>query len=187
MKRRNLIMHYSLFVGVLSAALGGDAFAAVRIGNTSRANQYSQQMLEQQRAVQMASVNNIAQMSGNPNFMAPQQSENAREEESSNAARLASCSRIYPNGEFAIERPTAGTGMGGAKTCVAVVELRGLNMGKNGGDAVVARANIAAGTAIKCNISEFPESTYLPDAQNVVFPADNEPTVQDVIKVMNQE
>ena len=185
MKRKNLIMHCSLFAGLIGAMAAGDAFSAVRIGNTTRANQYNEQIAEQQRVAQMASVNDIAKISGN----AEQKSAttNNRVETSGDAAKLDACSRIYPTGEFEIAQPTAGLGAGGAKTCVAVVELRGYQMGKNGADAVLARANVAAGSTIKCNISDFPESAYLPDAQNVLFPADAEPTVQDVIKVMNQE
>ena len=189
MKRKNLIIHYSLFAGMLSALAVGDAFAAVRIGNTSRSNYYSQQIAEQQRAAQVASVNQIAQMSGNveQNFASPKNTDSARKEASKDAAMLDACSRIYPNGEFEIARPTAGLGAGAAKTCVAVVELRGYQMGKNGSDAVLARANVAAGSTINCNISDFPESSYTSDAGNVLFPSDSEPTVQDVIKQLNQE
>lgn len=179
-------MHYSLFAGMLGALANGDVCAAVRIGNTTRANQYSQQIIDQQRATQVVSVNDIAKMSGNVEQKSADTAPE-RSPASENAAALEACSRIYPNGEFAIAQPTAGIGAGGAKTCVAVVELRGYQMGKNGADAVVARANIAAGSAINCNISDFPEYSYLPDAENVVFPADNEPTVEDVINVMNQE
>lgn len=178
MIRKNLIMHCSLFAGLIGALVDGNAFAAVRIGNSTR-NYYNQQVAEQQRIAQISPVNNVAPK-------APATTDE-RTELSTNAAKLESCSRIYPNGEFDIAQPTAGIGAGGAKTCVAVVELRGYQMGKNGSDVVLARANVAAGSAVKCNISEFPEMFYTSDVGNVLFPADDEPTVQDVIKVMNQE
>jgi len=102
-------------------------------------------------------------------------------------ANLESCANIYLNGEFAWDTPTVGMGAGGAGTCVAVVEIRGYQMGANGSDLVLARANLASGDAVKCNISEFPEASYTTDAMNVVFPADNEPTMDDVIRIMNDE
>ena len=178
MIRKNLIMHCSLFAGLVGALVDGDAFAAVRIGNSTR-NYYNQQVAEQQRIAQFAPAINVAPK--------PTVTTDERTESSTNAAKLDACSRIYPNGEFDIAQPTAGIGAGGAKTCVAVVELRGYQMGNNGSDVVLARANVAAGSAVKCNISEFPEMFYTSDVGNVLFPADNEPTVQDVIKVMNQE
>ena len=181
MVRKNLIMHYSLFAGIVAIAAVGDACAAVRIGNATRNNYYEQQMIEQQRAAQIASTNDIARMSGNVSTNVSQDSNVVAD------SRAEACSAIYPNGEFKIARPTAGTGVGGAQTCVSVVELRGYQMGKGGADAVLARANVAAGTAINCNISAFPDSTYLPDAANVIFPSDREPTVDDVKQVMNQE
>jgi len=101
--------------------------------------------------------------------------------------RLESCSRIYPDGEFAWDTPTAGTGRGGAQTCVAVVEMRVVNADGRGGEAVVARANLAAGDSIRCNIADFPEYSYTEDAYKVEFPPDREPTMDDVVAQMNQE
>ena len=97
------------------------------------------------------------------------------------------CSMIYPTGEFTWSVPMVGTGAGGAQTCTAVVEMRAIGAGENGEDAVVARATLAAGDAVRCNIFDFPEISWLPDAGNVEFPHNTEPTVDDVIKVMNQE
>jgi hypothetical protein len=53
----------------------------------------------------------------------------------------------------------------------------------------LAVAHIPAGTSVKCNIGQFPESGYLPAAgdPNVLFPADNEPTPEEVEEVMNRE
>ena len=178
MTRKNLIMHYSLFVAMVGIVAGGDAFSAVRIGNATKNQYYANQMAQYQAMNQVASTNDIATTSGN---------DSARDASSVGESQLESCQQIYPTGEFEIARPTAGLGMGGAKTCTAVVELRGYQMGQNGGDAVLARANIAAGTTIDCNISAFPETSYTLDAQRVVFPADAEPTVEDVVTVMNQE
>jgi len=178
MARKNLIMHYSLFVAMVGIVAAGDAYSAVRIGNATKNQYYASQMAERQKAIEMASVNEIQKTSGK---------DTEQQKTSADDAQLAVCSTIYPNGEFEIARPTAGVGNGGAKTCTAVVELRGIGMGQNGSDAVLARANVAAGTTLNCNVSEFPEYSYTLDAQNVTFPADAEPTVDDVKRVMNQE
>lgn len=107
------------------------------------------------------------------------------------ASDLESCSRIYPDGEFAWDRPTVGRGAGGAMTCVAVVEMRSTDPVKGGTEknVVLARAYVAAGDAVKCNISDFPEYSYTQNADESVFtfPRDAEPTRQDVINVMNDE
>lgn len=100
--------------------------------------------------------------------------------------QLANCGAVYPDGEFAWDTPTAGTMIGDDK-CVSVVEMRGYQMGQDGSDLVLARVNLAAGDAIKCNISAWPETSYLPAAGTIEFPADKEPSVEDVIAVMNQE
>ena len=100
---------------------------------------------------------------------------------------LDACSMIYPTGKFTMDRPTAGMSIAGPQQCVAVVELRGYQMGENGSYLVFARANVAAGDGIKCNIDSFPEYSFTAAAANFVFPADSEPTIEDVIKVMNQE
>lgn len=100
---------------------------------------------------------------------------------------LEKCAAIYPNGEFAWDNPTAGTQVGGPDRCTAVVEMRGYQMGPDGTDLVLARANVAAGDTVRCNISDWSEYSYLPAAGTITFPYDNEPTVEDVIAQMNQE
>ncbi|MBO4626249.1 MAG: hypothetical protein J5679_03200 [Alphaproteobacteria bacterium] len=177
MIRKNLIMHYSLFAGMVAILAAGDANSAVRIGNTSRNQYVASQMAERQNA-SVASVNDISAMSGN---------DVAGGDNSGEDSQLEACEQIYPNGSFEMARPTAGTSVGGARTCTAVVELRGYQMGNGGADAVLARANVAAGSTLNCNISAFPEASYTLDAQRVIFPADAEPTVDDVKQVMNQE
>ena len=97
------------------------------------------------------------------------------------------CAAIYPNGEFAWARPTAGIGAGGAETCTSVVKLLALGAGDNGSDVVVATVNLAAGDSIRCNIDEFPESSYSATNIEISVPWDQEPTMDDVIQMMNQE
>ena len=99
---------------------------------------------------------------------------------------LEKCAAIYPNGKFAWDTPTVGLKTGAPATCVAIVEMRTRDS-KTGTDVVLARANLAAGDTVTCNISQFPESGYLPNALETIFPADNEPTIDDVKRVMNDE
>lgn len=185
-------------LSMLYALCSVPADAGVRVGNASRsyASDY-QQVNAQREQMAMASQTPIATTgSADAETNLPVRVANAdlaqklsRGESvgDTNVARLESCAMIYPNGEFAWDTPTAGMGAGGAQTCVAVVELRGFQMGADGQDVVLARANLAAGDSFKCNISEFPEYSYTVDAGNIVFPADAEPTKDDVVHVMNQE
>ncbi len=97
---------------------------------------------------------------------------------------LQRCSEIYPNGEFAWENADLGIRNRNKSTCVARVELR---MIKGTTDVLLASGNLSAGDSINCNISDFPESSYTMDAGSVVFPADEAPTEEDVINLMNEE
>lgn len=165
--------------------------AAIRIGNQSRsyADAYQQVMMTQQQADYYNQQAEAATPDTLPVRVADQDIANqiAKTGTSSSGldrGTLDSCAMIYPGGTFAWDTPTAGSKVGSSRTCVAVVEMRVINGTE---DVVVARANVAAGDAIECNISKFPHATYLPEAASVTFPADSEPTVDDVIKVMNNE
>ncbi len=96
--------------------------------------------------------------------------------------QLDSCAAIYPTGTFAWDTPTSGNQS--VTGCVADVEMR---MISGTDDIVLASARVAAGDVIKCNISEFPSSEYTTEAGKITFPADREPTMDEVIAVMNKE
>ncbi len=207
MKHNSHIMHYSVFIGIVAAIAGAAPLhAGVRIGNQSRsyANAYNQvnalreqeQIAAQQYAdLNMPSADTVTDNAGNTVTL-PVRVANA-----DLAAKIANndptaaiglpaleaCSRIYPNGQFAWATPDAGAARGAGATCVSIVEMRALGAGKDGADLVLARANVAAGTSINCNISDFPESGYTNAAADYIFPADSEPTVDDVVRVMNEE
>ena len=186
--------HYYL-LSIIYALCSVPAFAGIRVGNASRsyASGYAQVNAQNAAAVQ----NDVAATDGAVGTVElPIRVANAnlanqimRGDTTARATMddLNSCANVYPNGEFAWDTPTAGRGAGGASACVAVVELRGYQMGVGGTDAVLARANVATGDTVKCNISDFPEISYTADAGQVTFPADNAPTKDDVINVMNQE
>ena len=196
MAHENKILHISLFVGLVGILVGGGADGAVRIGNKTKNDVYRQMVAANTVAANAA----VPTVTATENELPVRVADNdlakqiERGTASISASQLEACSRIYPDGEFAWDKPTAGVGAGGASTCVAVVELRALAPSSatitnpNAPQYVtLARANVAAGSSVKCNISDFPEYSYTIDAQNVIFPADEAPTVEDVKKVMNQE
>lgn len=193
--------NYYLLSIIYALLSGGHAAAAVRVGNASRSYAAGYQQVNAQReqiaaAAAAAATPTATTQSADAETNLPVRVANrelaqklSRGETDSRVSieTLDSCAMVYPNGEFAWDTPTVGNGAGGASTCVAVVELRGYQMGLDGSDAVLARANLAAGDAVKCNISDFPEFSYTADAAQVTFPADNEPTRADVVQVLNAE
>lgn len=194
MKQKSFILHYSLFAGLIGLGATPAADAAIRIGNASR----NYAAAYQQVAAQQDYMNAAQQAPATDTTTAELPVRVANTDVAAQVTRgdanapvtmtqLDRCSKIYPDGEFAWDRPTVGPGADGAATCVAVVEMRGYQMGPNGSDVVLARANLAAGQAVKCNISEFPEDSYTAAAGNITFPADKEPTTDDVVRVMNEE
>ena len=94
---------------------------------------------------------------------------------------LEACSMIYVNGNFKWGRPEYGINTD--PQCIAVVELRDRNS-----NTILASTTVAAGQSIKCNIDSFPSGSYNMSAlSKIELPADAEPTVEDVIAVMNEE
>ena len=184
MRYINSILFYSL----LSALVPMVASAGIRVGNLSRSNAAGyQQVNESRHQAELANAAAAAAANTVASDTVHTQQGALVSDAATNAGQMERCSMIYPNGEFAWSRPTLGLGIGGASTCTAVVEMRAIGAGPNGGDLVVARGNIAAGDSVRCNISDFSEMTWLPAATQVEFPADSEPTMDDVISVMNQE
>ncbi|MBO5704609.1 MAG: hypothetical protein J6R99_01170, partial [Alphaproteobacteria bacterium] len=198
--KHNLLSFLSIFVvlGVLPYVADG----AIRIGasnssdTTARANRaggyYTAQTYNQQATQAIIQQNQPVTSADLPipveNEQIAQQIINADENAAVTVETLEKCSLLYPGGEFEWARPTIGMSAGGAPTCVAVVELRDTTKKDAAGrDTVIARARLAAGETIKCNVSDFPESAFMPNLGEIVVPADAEPTVEDVIAVMNEE
>ena len=203
MKQGKSLICYSLLAGVVMAP--GCADAAIRVGNLSRTNAAARQEVEELRykstpeykaeqaelAAQQAAA---AVPTTLPVRVANKDlAEKIIEGDQSvgvDMAHLEKCSQIYPNGEFEWASPTAGTQAGMSKRCTSIVEMRAQNA--KGEQLVLARVNVAAGDSVQCNISAWPENewpngSWLQDADGFEFPADAEPTVEDVVNVMNQE
>ena len=169
-----------LFYSFLAALVPYTASAGIRVGNLSRNNAAAYQQVNELRYGTQAAT------TANPIPVA--NTVQAVDATTANSPmNMEKCSMIYPDGEFAMARPTLGRGVGGATTCTAVVEMRAIGAGLNGADLVIARANLAAGDSIRCNISDFPESTHSVLDVEITVPADAEPTIDDVIKIMNDE
>lgn len=191
MKHTNQLLYYSLLAAFLpSVAMGG-----IRVGNASRNNAQGYQQVNEMR-YGAADANQAAMMAQAANAELPIPVSDSKISDSikngdanaeSNMARLEQCAMIYPDGEFEWARPTLGRGAGGAIGCTAVVEMRAVGAAKDGGDAILARGNLAVGDIVECNISNFPESSHLTAAGEIEFPADRAPTMDDVVKAMNQE
>ena len=163
--------------------------AAIRVGNHSRNNAQGYQQVNEQRYQQQNPVagTNSATVDMLPGQQMDAQAASGEIKSAVEDTKMDSCKMIYPNGTFEWTRPTIGVGAGGAQTCTSVVELRVLGQAEDGGDLVVARANLAAGDSFDCNIDNFPEATWLPEVENVSFPADTQPTIEDVKRVMDEE
>ena len=163
--------------------------AAIRVGNHSRNNAQGYQQVNEQRYQQQNPVagTNSATVDMLPSQQMDAQAASGDIKSAVEDTKMDSCKMIYPNGTFEWTRPTIGMGAGGAQTCTSVVELRVLGQAEDGGDLVVARANLAAGDSFNCNIDSFPDATLLPEAEKVSFPADTQPTIEDVKRVMDEE
>jgi len=97
-------------------------------------------------------------------------------------ANLESCAAIFPTGSWSWDKANAG--MKSSTGCVAEVELRKV---EGTADIILARARVAAGSSIDCNIDSFPADGLTMDAGKVMFPADREPTLEEVKQALNQE
>ena len=192
MKRNNAIL--CSIVSILVGTSAHYAFGGIRVGNLSRnyANSYKNTAaLEQQYYDSIAAEADTPVDIDLPVRVADKQiADKIKSGDKTVGAdynTLNNCAAIYPDGEFIWDVPTLGRNAGGKPTCVAVVEMR--VRGANGAleYTTVARGKLAAGDALNCNISDFPSSSYLPDAMRVTFPADNAPTHDDVIRVLNEE
>ena len=104
--------------------------------------------------------------------------------ESVTMADLDACAMIYPGGVFKWGVPESGIRKNPTKQCMAVVELRDAHTKE-----LLATTTLASGDTMKCNVDEFPEVYYSYNLKygKVSVPADQAPTMDDVIAVLNEE
>ena len=181
---------YSLLCIIIAA---GDAMAGIRVGNLSRnyAGSSKNVVAAEQRYYNSTVSQDVPVEVQLPvpvaNTELAEQVKTGDTKASTDMDTLNKCAMIYPDGEFVWDVPTMGRGAGGKATCVAVIEMRKIKAAGSQEYIAVARARVAAGDVVHCNISEFPQTSYLPEISDVEFPADNEPTREEVIQVMNEE
>ncbi len=186
MKRAN-ILFYSLLGALVSVPHSADA--AIRVGNPSRNNAAAYQQLNEIRGLTpngTVSVTKDLPIPVESNAVA-ELVKSGSENAPVTMSELERCSMIYPSGKFEWVSPTFGPSAGSPATCTAVVEMRTRENTLDGAEIVLARANVAAGDAVLCNISAFPEFSILDAAGTVTFPADNPPTRAEVVRQMDEE
>ena len=97
---------------------------------------------------------------------------------------LEKCSQTIPGGNFKWGVPESGRLRNSSPRCLVVVDLREANSQK-----ILATTTLAVGDTMNCNIDSFPRSGTIPAVLRgeIELPADNPPTEQDVINIMNEE
>lgn len=182
---RERICKVSLFSILLACASVMPVDAAVKTKNSSRAYAPAYQAVNALRAQQeYYAENQAAAVAQLPVMVTDEKLANSivnGEAGAPSLSELEACSMIYVNGNFKWGRPESG--INHDPQCIAVVELRDANS-----NALLASTTVAAGQSIKCNIDSFPSGSYNMSAlSKIELPADNAPTMEDVIAVMNQE
>ena len=164
------------------ATMPGDA--AVKTNNASRSYAGAYQQVNNVRAQQeyLNSVNGAAaQLPVTVDDENLARSIVNNESGAPGVSQLQACAMIYPNGNFKWGVPEYGINKD--PQCLAVVELRDANS-----NTILAYTTVAAGQSIKCNIDNFPSGSYNMSAlSKIELPADEAPTMEDVIAVMNEE
>lgn len=182
---RERICKVSLFSVILACVSAVPVDAAVKTKNSSRAYAPAYQQVNalrnQQEYINTTTTAAVAQL---PIMVDDEKLANSianNEVGAPSVSDLEACSMIYVNGNFKWGRPEYGINRD--PQCIAVIELRDANS-----NAVLASTTVAAGQSIKCNIDYFPSGSYNMSAlSKIELPADNAPTMEDVISVMNQE
>ena len=182
---RERICKVSLFSILLACASVMPVDAAVKTKNSSRAYAPAYQAVNAMRAQQeYYAENQAAAVAQLPVMVTDEKLANSivnGEAGAPSLSELEACSMIYVNGNFKWGRPESG--INHDPQCIAVVELRDANS-----NALLASTTVAAGQSIKCNIDSFPSGSYNMSAlSKIELPADNAPTMEDVIAVMNEE
>lgn len=182
---RERICKVSLFSILLACASVMPVDAAVKTKNSSRAYAPAYQAVNALRAQQeYYAENQAAAVAQLPVMVTDEKLANSivnGEAGAPSLSELEACSMIYVNGNFKWGRPESG--INHDPQCIAVVELRDANS-----NALLASTTVAAGQSIKCNIDSFPSGSYNMSAlSKIELPADNAPTMEDVVAVMNAE
>lgn len=182
---RERVCKISLFSAILACVSTMPVDAAVKTKNSNRSYAGAYQQLNATYGQQgYATETTTAAVANLPVMVTDEKLANSivnNEVGAPSVSDLEACSMIYANGDFKWGTPEYGINRD--PQCIAVVELRDANT-----NAVLASTTVGAGQSIKCNIDSFPGGSYNMSAlSRVELPADNAPTMEDVVAVMNEE
>jgi len=192
-KKHNLSLITIMFV--CGSVISSQSFSAIKIGNNNRSysNAYNQVSSLRQQQEYMDATQQIATTQSATDSLPVRVADSSLAEQIINNTSasvtmdtLNACSMIYPNGKFEWAKPQSGIKAGSGNQCVSVVELRTLDK-NTGAEVVLATTTLSAGDSMNCNIEEFPKSGYFETLSSYELPADREPTIEEVEKVMNAE
>lgn len=185
---REKICRLSLFSFILAIVAAMPADAAVKTKNSNRTNYAGaynqvaaisqQQIYDQQQVVTGDNLPVVVDDSNLADAIANNTSTTTVDD-------LEKCSMTIIGGNFKWGVPESGRLRNGEPRCLVVVDLREADSQE-----ILATTTLAVGDTMDCNIDSFPRSgwrTSVAREREIELPADNPPTMEDVIAVMNQE
>lgn len=185
---REKICRLSLFSFILAIVAAMPADAAVKTKNSNRTNYAG--AYNQVAAISQQQIYDQQQVVTGDNLPVAVDDSNLADAIANNASTttvddLEKCSMTLIGGNFKWGVPESGRLRNGEPRCLVVVDLREADSQE-----ILATTTLAVGDTMDCNIDSFPRSgwrTSVSREREIELPADNPPTMEDVIAVMNQE
>lgn len=185
---REKICRLSLFSFILAIVAAVPADAAVKTKNSNRTNYAG--AYNQVAAISQQQIYEQQQVVTGDNLPVAVDDSNLADAIANNTSTttvddLEKCSMTLIGGNFKWGVPESGRLRNGEPRCLVVVDLREADSQE-----ILATTTLAVGDTMDCNIDSFPKSgwrTSVSREREIELPADNPPTMEDVIAVMNQE
>lgn len=185
---REKICRLSLFSFILAIVAAMPADAAVKTKNSNRTNYAG--AYNQVAAISQQQIYDQQQVVTGDNLPVAVDDSNLADAIANNTSTttvddLEKCSMTLIGGNFKWGVPESGRLRNGEPRCLVVVDLREADSQE-----ILATTTLAVGDTMDCNIDSFPRSgwrTSVSREREIELPADNPPTMEDVIAVMNQE
>lgn len=185
---REKICSLSLFSFILAIVTAMPAGAAVKMKNSNRTNYAG--AYNQVAAISQQQTYNQQQVVTSDNLPVAVDDSNLADAIANNTSSttvddLEKCSMTIIGGNFKWGVPESGRLRNSEPRCLVVVDLREADSQE-----ILATTTLAVGDTMDCNIDSFPRSGWRTSVfreREIELPADNAPTMEDVIAVMNQE
>ena len=185
---REKICRLSLFSFILAIVAAMPADAAVKTKNSNRTNYAG--AYNQVAAISQQQIYDQQQVVTGDNLPVAVDDSNLADAIANNTSSttvddLEKCSMTIIGGNFKWGVPESGRLRNGEPRCLVVVDLREADSQE-----ILATTTLAVGDTMDCNIDSFPRSGWRTSVfreREIELPADNAPTMEDVIAVMNQE